>query len=294
MNFNPAGPEGQKSAYVSAWTAAEAWPALVKILLESGMTVKPRNLVCYELLDVTYRIQNAYSCTFINAPRRLSHRFSVAEWLWIWFGHDDVKTISRYNKKIVEFSDNGVDFNGAYGKSLVPQWPRIVDTLKRDPDSRQAVIQVYKPPTGPTKDVPCTISLQFLVRNSRIETIVNMRSSDVWLGLPYDLFNFAMTANLLAAELQLELGSINMHLGSSHLYDVNRRDAIAAVSAVTEPLTLPQLPSLPPAWLDEVLKTGITAKVPAKPWTHFAEILAGSVHTIQQELRELQTWTPKS
>jgi hypothetical protein len=54
-----------------------------------------------------------------------------------------------------------------------------------------------------------------------LNVIVNMRSSDLWLGLPYDIFNFSMIGLAMAAEVDAAPGSIRMHLGSAHIYEKN-------------------------------------------------------------------------
>jgi thymidylate synthase len=66
--------------------------------------------------------------------------------------------------------------------------------------------------------------MQFLLRNRRLNNIVTMRSSDAWLGIPYDVFNFSQMTNVIAAVLThikrqvIEVGALTLNLGSSHLY----------------------------------------------------------------------------
>jgi thymidylate synthase len=56
-----------------------------------------------------------------------------------------------------------------------------------------------------------------------------MRSSDAWLGLPYDFFTFSMLSLDLAADLGAMTGSLQMNLGSSHLYEEHYMQAEAVV-----------------------------------------------------------------
>jgi hypothetical protein len=64
-----------------------------------------------------------------------------------------------------------------------------------------------------------------------------MRSNDVWLGFPYDVFVNTCLQQILANEMQLELGTYTHHVGSLHLYEKNEK---AAREALYSPLT--------PAW----------------------------------------------
>lgn len=240
-------------------TMADVWHLLLDALVYYGKATAPRNMQISEIIDTTFYIDNALNNIFVNDERKVAYRFMVAEWLWIWYGRDDVKTISRYNKNIAKFSDNGVDFNGAYGVPVKAQWPYLLHTLQNDRSTRQAVIQIYKPPISVTKDVPCTLTMQFLVRDHKLHTIVNMRSSDIWLGLPYDVFNFSMLANILVSQLNayttriIHVGSLTMHLGSSHLYEKNRKQAILALAHRTTSIASQQLVVPPPDWLEDIL-----------------------------------------
>jgi thymidylate synthase len=234
------------------------WQRLLFNLRNTENTkVSPRGMPISEEIGVTVCVTDARENVLVSDTRRPSYRFMVAEWLWIWFGRNDVATIQRYCSHIVKFSDDGLTFDGAYGPRLIEQWDRTINLLRFDADTRQAVIQVYRTPTRETKDVPCTLSMQLLRRNGALHGIVNMRSSDVWLGLPYDFFNFSMLLNIAAAELDVEVGSLVMNLGSSHLYDVNREAATRVLdSNDVETLRSPRLPCAPPPDLETTLVTG--------------------------------------
>ena len=73
----------------------------------------------------------------------------------------------------------------------------------------------------PTKDLPCTISLQYLIREGALHCIVYMRSNDLWLGFPYDVFCFTAFQTKLAMELGVKLGTYTHIAGSLHLYERN-------------------------------------------------------------------------
>jgi thymidylate synthase len=203
----------------------------------------------------------------------------VAEWLWIWFGHQDVESITQYNPQIAKFSDDGIIFKGAYGPKVFGTMTPLICQLRDDPDSRQAIIQIYIRPDGPTKDVPCTMTAQFLIRDGLLNLIVNMRSSDIWLGLPYDVFNFTMIQNIVAALLGLNIGTFFMNLGSSHLYVANFEVAQKVLIAqASDALRSPIFTCEPPAYLDTILRH---PRVPAdrvlvQPWKRYADVLCAT------------------
>jgi thymidylate synthase len=159
----------------------------------------------------------------------------AAEAAWILEGRNDVETIAPYSKAISNFSDDGVSFFGAYGPKVVNQIDYCVDALYRDQFSRQAVINIWRENPPATKDVPCTLSLQFIVRHSIIHCVASMRSSDLWLGHPYDIVNFSAISFYIMLKLNkklhadrkllLGLGQLYLTAGSKHLYERNAADA---------------------------------------------------------------------
>jgi thymidylate synthase len=150
----------------------------------------------------------------------------MAEAWWILTGQNKLETIQRYSKQIKEFSDDGIFFMGAYGPKVVDQLPYILDSLVKDPSSRQAVLSIWRERPRSSRDIPCTLTLQFFIRDSRLHCCANMRSSDIWLGWPYDVFNFSMISKYLVELLNkdeelISLGNLYFTAGSQHLYDVN-------------------------------------------------------------------------
>lgn len=212
---------------VDATNIYDGWVKLMQAVMEHGDTVAPiantgSQTTTKELLGTSLYIENALANIISHPVRNLNYKFMIAEWLWIQAGRRDVETIARYNKPITVFSDNGATFEGAYGPRLQDQWMYIVGTLSGDLASRRAVTTIWTPNPRPTKDYPCTLSAQFIVRRGKLHSIWTMRSNDLWLGLPYDFFNFSMLTNNLAAVIGgLEIGSLTLNCGSSHLYEPN-------------------------------------------------------------------------
>jgi thymidylate synthase len=140
--------------------------------------------------------------------------------MWILNGREDIEYISKFNSKITNYSDDGKIFFGAYGPRYVAQVDYIRNILAADPWTRQAVMTIWRQNPPVTKDVPCTIMLHFIRRPiTHLNLAVYMRSQDAWLGFPYDLHNFTCMQILMAADLNLQLGSFNFVQGSLHAYE---------------------------------------------------------------------------
>jgi thymidylate synthase len=205
-------------------TASIAWATLMRDLLVHGSEESPRGMPTLELLSYQSVVDMRYPIVNI-AARKLNYKFMAAEAWWILEGRDDAESIGRHCKAITEFADldEGRRFFGAYGPKILDQINHVVDTLSQDPSSRQAVINIWRENPIVTKDVPCTLSVQWVIRGGCLICIDTMRSSDAWLGWPYDVFNFSMLSwhileMLRLRGMSLELGTLGLNAGSQHLY----------------------------------------------------------------------------
>jgi thymidylate synthase len=100
------------------------------------------------------------------------------------------------------------------------------------------------------RDAACATSIQFLVREGRLDAVVCMRSNDAIWGLPYDVFLFTFLQELLALTLGFDLGSYHHFASSLHIYQKH----LALASRVVES-GLPEQFSMRPMQDPEMLKT---------------------------------------
>ena len=205
------------------------WNELVFLLIKHGRLAGPRGMASFELFGLSQEFPMR-SPLVLNPFRKVNYSFMAAEALWMLNGSNTVSELEPYLSKIKDYSDNGHVFFGAYGPKIIEQWDYIKEKLSSDQESRQAVISIWRERPPKTLDVPCTLALQFTVRNGTLHTHAFMRSSDVFLGLPYDIFNFSMISAKLAIELDLILGNLYWHAGSAHVYsrDIERAETCNA------------------------------------------------------------------
>lgn len=201
------------------------WKELLRQLIdEPEYESSPRGTKVKEVLGAQYKVQ---APAFVSLEERnLNYAFMFAEAAWIISGSNRLSGITPYMKKYENYSDEGVFLNGAYGPKIVDQLPYIVSCLKKDPDSRQAVINIWREKPSSSKDIPCTTTLQFLIRDNKLNMIVNMRSQDIVLGLVYDVFSFSMVlcASLILLRNEnasVRSGSVYLNIGSLHLYETD-------------------------------------------------------------------------
>lgn len=179
----------------------------------------------------TYEINNC--CLIIDNPstkhvaftRKLSEDYANAELKWYWSADNRCDTIGQHAKMWLRLSDDGKTNNSAYGYILQKKYgfnqiEQIIDLLRKDKTSRRAVLNISDPAINriETHDMQCTIAIQFLIRNNRLEETVYMRSNDVFFGLPYDYIYFVSIGEYIAEQLGLELGLYTHHATSMHMY----------------------------------------------------------------------------
>jgi thymidylate synthase len=203
----------------------EQWLMLVNELIMHGKKISPRGQETRELLCKSTTI-NLKTPVLSLPGRKLGYKFMCAEAAWILSGDNRLSTIEPYSKDIHKFSDNGVHFAGAYGPQFLEQVSYIVDTLFKDEDTRQAVMTIWRPNPRDSKDIPCTVYIQFIIRDGELHVFDYMRSSDVWLGFPYDVFNFSMMAYYVLIMLKmkgkvLKPGTLTLTATSQHIYERN-------------------------------------------------------------------------
>lgn len=205
--------------------ADSAWIKLLRKIMTEGQNVEPRGKRTLELLSHKCEVDMRWPVNDCS-KRNLGYKFMCAEAWWIMTGQNRLNLIEPFSKTIKNFSDDGVFFFGAYGPRIVDQLPHIIKSLRNDRETRQAVLTTWRPSPPDSKDIPCTVAIQFVIREWKLHCIVYMRSSDAWLGVPYDWFNFAMLSGgiclLLASRgLRVELGTLHFNAGSQHLYEEN-------------------------------------------------------------------------
>lgn len=253
----------------------EVHKGLMHELMESpDCESAPRGKPIRELIAGGFTLTDPRNRLIYSPARAVNYGFAVGELCWYARGDSDLETMLYYNRRMAQFSDDGVSINSAYGARMLnpslggihSQWDLCVRELVRDPDSRRAVMHINQPwdlwqaVSKGSKDVPCTMSLQLLVRNRRLHMHVLMRSNDVVWGLPYDAFSFTCLQEAFLYQLQEagvpvdDLGSYHHTAGSLHVYDTHYGMAEQVTKeewntpAPMKPFTLEELEWLAEDW----------------------------------------------
>jgi thymidylate synthase len=229
--------------------ATTAWIRTLDDIVNNGGYVAPRGQRTLEILQQTMAVDMMHPVV-VSPSRKVSTKFLGGEAYWILTGDDTVAGIEPYNMNIAQFSDDGRVFFGAYGPKIQGQLEYVVAKLIEDRDTRQAGLNIRRENPPPTKDVPCTTTMFFNIRAGQLNMHVFMRSSDIWLGVPYDVFNFSMVAMQVLCRLNDRLGypgyspgTLYLTAASRHLYEKNSalaNDVLACDDPRPKTLPVPQ------------------------------------------------------
>ena len=223
--------------------------AAIDALLADGTRISPNKGPATEVSGVLLELRKPRAR--LSRTETRGKPFScLGELCWYLSGRDDTDFITYYLPAYRRSADGNHVF-GAYGPRLFnednhDQISNVIRRLQDHPHSRRAVIQLFRASdlVADANNIPCTCSLQFLCRNDRLDMITNMRSNDVILGLPHDIFAFTMLQELIARSLSTELGTYKHVVGSLHLYDSDRDSAMTFLQEGWQSTTQP-MPAMP-------------------------------------------------
>jgi thymidylate synthase len=180
----------------------------------------------------------------------------IGELLWYLSGTNSADFITYYAPGYAKDCVDGKTIHGGYGPRLfrtkrenvrINQVENVISLLKKNRGSRRGVIQLFDAADIATshKEIPCTCTLQFMIRGDRLNMFTSMRSNDAFLGLPHDIFAFTMLQEVVARSLGVELGSYKHFAASLHLYTENQRDAEQYLDEGWQPTEKAEMPPMP-------------------------------------------------
>lgn len=229
------------------------------VYLSPEFIVSPRGFTNRERLNINFKINNPRERICYLPSRKTNIIFNFAEVLWYLSGSNSLEFIEHYCKGMRKYSKNGHTLTGcaygpkifAFGERKINQWDRIIKLLRDDDAaSKRAVIQIFDPDEvldSSNIDLTCTLGLQFFVRENKLYLSAFMRANDCFRGIVSDVFSFTFIQELLAAELDLEMGSYYHNVGTLHTFDYDDKNIQEVLNeSGKEPALIPyKFPKMP-------------------------------------------------
>lgn len=196
--------------------------------------------------------------------KKLHFKSIANELIWFLSGNTNNKWLNDNGVKIWdEWALEDGSLGPIYGKQWT-SWPTknggeinqidyVVDTLKSNPNSRRILFHGWNVEYLPDESVspqenvkqgrmalpPCHLLYQFYVANGKLSGQLYIRSSDIFLGLPYNIASLALLVHLLCEQCNLEPGEVIVSFGDLHAYSNHMEQIKEQMSR--EPKTLPEL-----------------------------------------------------
>ncbi len=274
-------------------TADHVWQQMADAFRQSDgiCSQKGRGGPTKEILHAAISIEDPRQRWVVSRKPSINVAFALAEVVWIINGRRDLKFLEFWNQALPRFVGPGPELHGAYGHRLrvhlgLDQLKRAYEALRQDPDTRQAVLQIWdssidlpRSDGSPVdQDIPCNIFSLLKVRNGKLEWTQIIRSNDLFLGVPYNFVQFTCLQEIIAGWLGIECGSYNQISDSLHLYDRNMEEVLNSMRSS-------DLSSNPDSL--------------ALPWEESEQAFRGMEHRIERmvkpelcpdELEELSKW----
>jgi len=189
-----------------------------------------------EILGYTFELTCPDLALPVGTGRKVNVGIAAIEALQLVGGWSDPALTVRVAPQMANYMDAGV-FHGAYGLRCASQVEAAIRRLTDDRTSRQALVTIWDPlrdmNDGP-RDLPCTITLQWLLRGDLLHAVTYMRSNDFWWGLAYDAFQFSQLQCSIAAHLGVGVGRYHHHVGSFHAYERDWENIAGLTEAPTD------------------------------------------------------------
>lgn len=244
--------------HFDAYTVNDYYTDVCGLLMKSGKETSPRGKKTKELHPTTASILNPRSRIVTSHGRVINLPFALVEVLQILGGDNDAQMLSFYNSSIIRVQGDGPRgtpnwelgvsrFNAGYGERLrayfvgtnvsrfgprIDQLEHVIETLKRDPDSRQASIVLSHPGddnyTAVTNDRACNVYAHAMIRDGKLDWMQVIRSNDAIWGIPYNMIQWSSVMEWVARSLKVPLGNMFIVQDSFHVYE-DRYDECSAL-----------------------------------------------------------------
>lgn len=172
--------------------------------------------------------------------KKLHLKSIIHELLWFLKGDTNTKYLTENGVRIWnEWADEHGDLGPVYGHQWrnwnsddIDQIKEIVNTLKKNPDSRRMLVSAWNPSVLPDTSKsfsdnvangkaalpPCHAFFQFYVANGKLSCQLYQRSADIFLGVPFNIASYALFTMMMAQVCGYKAGEFIHTFGDAHIY----------------------------------------------------------------------------
>ncbi len=210
---------------------------LVRLVMEEGTRKPSRTGVdTISYFGAFYKVDLSKGFPLLTT-KKMEWKSLLHEVLWYLSGENHIRNLQKHTKIWNAWADeNGnletaygyywrhfpsaqKDENGNWNVTEVDQIQYVIDELKKKPYSRRLVVTAWEPGNATkSKLPPCHYSFAFNVNDGKLNCHLTQRSGDIALGIPFNLAAYSMLTQIIAQEVELELGAFAHTIIDAHIY----------------------------------------------------------------------------
>jgi thymidylate synthase len=162
--------------------------------------------------------------------KKMPFKLLLNELLWFVSGSSKIAPLHEHN---IHYWDDFAAGNEDLGRIYGVQWRHwirpdgsefdqlawAINEIKTNPNSKAIIVSAWN--AGELKEMrlpPCHTMFQFDVTKGKLRMELYQRSSDVFLGLPFNIAQYAMLLQMVAHLTNLEARELIVSIGNAHLY----------------------------------------------------------------------------
>lgn len=210
---------------------------LVKRVMDEGVFKPSRTGIdTISLFSAHYQLDLAAGFPLLTT-KKMNWNAVLRELLWYLSGENHIRNLRQHTKIWDDWADADGNLDTAYGyywrhfpsaeKDADGQWRvrevdqirYVIDSLKKNPESRRLVVSAWEPGNAiRSKLPPCHYTFAFHAANGRLNCHLCQRSGDLALGIPFNMAAYAALTQMIAQEVGLQAGRFAHTIVDAHIY----------------------------------------------------------------------------
>jgi thymidylate synthase len=183
--------------------------------------------------------------------KKMPFNILMHELLWFVSGSSNIQYLLDHKIHYWdEFADKDLNLGPVYGVQWrhwqdpkggeIDQLQWAIDQIKTNPNSKGIIVSAWN--VADLEEMrlpPCHTMFQFDVTKGKLRLQLYQRSSDVFLGLPFNIAQYALLLEMVAHITGLEARELIVSIGNAHLYTNHLEQAKEQI--VRKPFNFPKL-----------------------------------------------------
>ena len=220
-------------------------------ILKDGKTKPTRgiaNIKCIFGYQMHFDLRQGFP---LLTTKKMPFKILLHELLWFVSGSSNIKYLQDHKIHYWdEFADKDLNLGPVYGVqwrrwqspdgTQIDQLQWAIDQIKNNPNSKAILVSAWNPTDLEEMRLPpCHTMFQFDVTKGKLRMQLYQRSSDVFLGLPFNIAQYAMLLMMVAHVTGLEARELVVSIGNAHLYTNHLEQAKEQIKRT--PLPFPRM-----------------------------------------------------